>query len=95
MFWRSRCHERAVDKGYDGDNFRGEIVRRRAKPVIPNKSNCVVMHSFNKGAYKGRNVIEGCNRGLKDFRRIAARYDRPARKNFLARFISRLSYWPN
>jgi len=30
-----------ADKGYDGDEFRGEIVRRGAKPVIPNKSNRV------------------------------------------------------
>jgi transposase len=33
-----------ADKGYDGDNLRGEIVRRCAKPVIPNKSNRVVIH---------------------------------------------------
>ena len=46
-----------ADKGYDGDNLRGEIVRRGAKPVIPNKSNRVVIHRFNKRAYKGRNII--------------------------------------
>jgi hypothetical protein len=34
-----------ADKGYDGDNLRGEIVRRGAKPVIPNKSNRVVIHA--------------------------------------------------
>ncbi|MCP1759585.1 hypothetical protein M2202_002233 [Bradyrhizobium japonicum] len=30
-----------ADKGYDGDKLRGEIIRRGAKPVIPNKSNRV------------------------------------------------------
>ncbi|MHC2709005.1 IS5 family transposase [Bradyrhizobium diazoefficiens] len=43
-----------ADKGYDGDKLRGEIIRRGAKPVIPNKSNRVVIHRFNKRAYKGR-----------------------------------------
>ncbi|MGF6312687.1 IS5 family transposase [Bradyrhizobium sp. i1.8.4] len=52
-----------ADKGYDSDNLRDEIVRRGAKPVIPNKSNRVVIHRFNKRAYKGRNVIERCFAG--------------------------------
>ncbi|MGR4932180.1 transposase [Bradyrhizobium sp. CAR08] len=45
-----------ADKGYDGDKLRGEIIRRGAKPVIPNKSNRVAIQRFNKCAYKGRNV---------------------------------------
>jgi transposase len=38
-----------ADKGYDGDDLRGEIVRRGAKPVIPNKSNRVVIHQVSGG----------------------------------------------
>jgi len=72
-----------ADKGYDGDDFRADIVNRGAKPVIPNKSNRVALHRFNKRAYKGRNVIERCFCRIKDFRRIATRYDKLAR-NFLA-----------
>ncbi len=30
-----------ADKGYDGDAFRAEIKQRRARPIIPNKSNRV------------------------------------------------------
>src|SRR5947209_19977555 len=71
------------DKGYDGDGFRAEIVNRGAKPVIPNKSNRVTLHSFSKRIYRGRNVIERCFCRLKDFRRVATRYDKLAR-NFLA-----------
>lgn len=52
-----------ADKGYDGNNLRSEIVRRGTKPVIPNKSNRVVIHRFNKRAYKGRSVIEPCFSG--------------------------------
>jgi transposase len=72
-----------ADKGYDGDGLRAEIIEHGATPVIPNKSNRVVIHPFNKRAYKGRNVIERCFCRLKDFRRIATRYDKLAR-NFLA-----------
>ncbi|WP_354259213.1 IS5 family transposase [Bradyrhizobium sp. F1.13.3] len=60
-----------ADKGYDGDNLRAEIAGRGAKRVIPNKSNRVVIHRFNKRAYGGRNAIERCFCRLKDFRRIA------------------------
>ncbi|MHC2506092.1 transposase [Bradyrhizobium elkanii] len=85
-----------ADKGYDGDKLRGEIIRRGAKPVIPNKSNRVVIHRFNKRAYKGRNVIERCFCRLKDFRRIATRYDKLAR-NFLAavHLAALVAYWLN
>ncbi|WP_275200583.1 IS5 family transposase [Bradyrhizobium sp. CSA207] len=84
------------DKGYDGDGFRAEIVNRGAKPVIPNKSNRVTLHSFSKRAYKGRNVIERCFCRLKDFRRVATRYDKLAR-NFLAavHLAAVVAYWIN
>jgi len=84
------------DKGYDGDGFRAEIVDRGATPVIPNKSNRVTLHSFSKRAYKGRNVIERCFCRLKDFRRVATRYDKLAR-NFLAavHLAAIVAYWIN
>ncbi|UPJ26330.1 IS5 family transposase [Bradyrhizobium sp. CW1] len=84
------------DKGYDGDGFRAEIVNRGAKPVIPNKSNRVTLHSFSKRLYKGRNVIERCFCRLKDFRRVATRYDKLAR-NFLAavHLAALVAYWIN
>jgi transposase len=85
-----------ADKGYDGDAFRALIIKRGAKPVIPNKSNRVALHRFNKRAYKGRNVIERCFCRLKDFRRIATRYDKLAR-NFLAaiHLAALVAYWLN
>jgi transposase len=84
------------DKGYDGDELRAAIIARGAKPVIPNKSNRVVLHPFNKRLYKGRNVIERCFCRLKDFRRIATRYDKLAR-NFLAavHLAAAVAYWLN
>jgi transposase len=85
-----------ADKGYDGDHFRAEIIKRHARPVIPNKSNRVNLHRFDKRAYKGRNVIERCFCRLKDFRRVATRYDKLAR-NFLAsvHIAAIVAYWIN
>jgi transposase len=85
-----------ADKGYDGDELRADIVKRGATPVIPNKSNRVVLHPFNKRLYKGRNVIERCFCRLKDFRRVATRYDKLAR-NFLAavHLAAIIAYWIN
>ncbi len=85
-----------ADKGYDGDGLRAEIIEHGAIPVIPNKSNRVVIHPFSKRAYKGRNAIERCFCRLKDFRRIATRYDKLAR-NFLAslHLAALVAYWLN
>ncbi len=76
--------------------FAVEIVNRGAKPVIPNKSNRVTLHSFSKRVYKGRDVIERCFCRLKDFRRVATRYDKLAR-NFLAavHLAAIVAYWIN
>jgi transposase len=85
-----------ADKGYDGDAFRAEVVARGARPVIPNKSNRVNLHRFSKRDYRGRNVIERCFCRLKDFRRVATRYDKLAR-NFLAaiHLAALVAYWIN
>ena len=48
------------DKGSAGDELRAAINNHCATPVIPNKSNLIVLHKFSKRAYKGRNVIERC-----------------------------------
>ena len=85
-----------ADKGYDGDGFRALISQRGAKPVIPNKSNRVAIHRFNKKAYKGRNVIERCFCRLKDFRRVATRYDKLARNYLSGVYLAALvAYWLN
>ena len=85
-----------ADKGYDGDAFRARISKHGATPVIPNKTNRVVLYRFDKQAYKGRNVIERCFCRLKDFRRIATRYDKLAR-NFMAgvQIAALIAYWIN
>jgi transposase len=71
------------DKAYDSAELREELDEQGTKPVIPNRSNRRQPFSFNKRLYKLRWRIEAAFNRLKDFRRIATRYDRLAR-NYLA-----------
>jgi transposase len=71
------------DKAYDSAELRQELDERGTKPVIPNRSNRKQPYSFSKRLYKLRWRIESAFNRLKDYRRIATRYDRLAR-NYLA-----------
>jgi transposase len=71
------------DKAYDSAELREELDERGTRPVIPNRSNRKQPYSFSKSLYKLRWRIESAFNRLKDFRRIATRYDRLAR-NYLA-----------
>lgn len=83
-----------ADKGYDTDAFRAFLKDNDIKAVIPGKSNRKKRIRHDKEAYKGRNVVERCFCRLKDFRRIATRYDKLARNFFSAIcFVATLAYW--
>jgi transposase len=71
------------DKAYDSAEPREDLHERGTKPVIPNRCNRKQPFSFSKRLYKLRWRIESAFNRLKDFRRIATRYDRLAR-NYLA-----------
>jgi transposase len=55
----------------------------RAKAVIPSTTSRSQPIPYDKRLYRQRNLIERMFARLKDFRRIATRYDKLAR-NFLA-----------
>ena len=71
------------DKAYDSAELREELDERGTTPVIPNRCNRKQPFRFSKRLYKLRWRIESAFNRLKDFRRIATRYDRLAR-NYLA-----------
>ena len=71
------------DKAYDSAELRQELNKQGTKPVIPNRSNRKQPFSFDKRLYKLRWRIEAAFSRLKDFRRIATRFDKLAR-NYLA-----------
>ena len=62
--------------------------------MIPGRSNRKKPIRHDKEAYKGRNVIERCYCRLKDFRRIATRYDKLARNYFSALcLVATVVFW--
>ncbi len=71
------------DTAYDSDRFRTFLADRGTKPEIKQNPTRKNLHPFDPSAYRGRNVIERAFCLLKDWRRVATRYDKLAR-NFLA-----------
>jgi transposase len=68
------------DKAYDSNELRDELDQRGTRAVIPNRSNRKRHFRFNKRLYKLRWRIESAFNRLKDFRRIATRYDKAGAK---------------
>lgn len=68
--------EVVADKGFDADTLRTDLIERDINPVIPNKVNRVNPWPFDADAYRDRNRIERLIGKLKQFRRIATRYDK-------------------
>lgn len=70
----------AGDKGYSARRVRDWLVGHRIEPVIPHKDNEKARHDpsawFDRAAYRGRAVVEQCIGWLKEFRRIATRYEK-------------------
>ena len=62
-------------KGYDINVVREKIETRGPAPNIPSKVSRVWKNCFSPYLYKSRNAIERMFNRLKDFRRIATRYD--------------------
>jgi len=82
------------DKGYDSNAVRRKIEDKGAAPNIPPKANRIWKNCFSPYLYRNRNAIERMFGRLKDFRRIATRYDRLA-QNFLSAvcLAATLCYW--
>ena len=65
-----------ADKGYDADAIREEISSAKIEAVIPSKSNRRDPIPHDKAKYKWRNQIERLFNKLKNWRRVATRYDK-------------------
>jgi len=65
-----------ADKGYDSDEIVNFITQINAIPVIPPRSNRIVQRHYDKVIYKDRNLIERLFNRLKQFRKIATRFEK-------------------
>jgi transposase len=72
-----------ADRGYDANHLRRFLAGRGTEAVIPSTTSRRVPIPHDAEAYKARNLVERMWCRLKDWRRIATRYDKLAR-NFLA-----------
>jgi len=80
-----------MDKAYDSHDIRAHLIKHGIVPVIPPKSNRVVSLDYDKHLDKFREKVERFFNNLKQFRRIATRYEKLS-QTFLA-LIHLVAVW--
>ncbi|WP_408735718.1 IS5 family transposase [Asaia bogorensis] len=81
-----------ADEGYDADVIREELAKAEIEAVIPAKNNHSTPIPHDGARYCWRNLVERLFDKLKNWRSIAARYDK-TRESYLG-FVSLLSTIP-
>ena len=89
-----RIRRLSADKGYDADWLRTDLRAQGITPIIPGKRGRKKRIRYDKQRYRERHLIENAFCRIKDFRRIATRYDKLA-INFLSAvaLATLLAYW--
>lgn len=82
-----------ADKGYDADDLRKRLRKAGTVPVIPGRSNRKRKIRYDKRRYKDRRLVENAFCRVKDFRRVATRYDKLARNFMSAVAIAAIYYF--
>ncbi len=82
------------DKGYDADRLRRSLREAGAVPVIPGRRNRKRAIRYDQERYRDRHLIENAFCRMKDFRRVATRYDKLA-ANFLSgvALATAIAFW--
>ena len=85
-----------ADKAYDTNPLRNLLAGEGIEAVIPSIRRRKPLIPHDTAAYRDRNLIERMYARLKDFRRVATRYDKLAR-NFLASVLiaATITWWLN
>lgn len=71
-----------ADKGYDAESNRQAIRRAGAEPCIPPRKNRTERIDYDRHLYQERNQVERFFGRVKQYRRVATRYDKRA-NNYL------------
>ena len=66
----------AADRSYDSDAIRSDLKGRGIEPVIPPLACRREAIPYDEATYRERNRVERLFSKLKQFRRIATRYDK-------------------
>ena len=81
------------DKAYDAEWIGAMIEAQDTVPIIPDRSTAKTPHAFRRDLYRLRNRVERFFNKLKQFRRIATRYEKLA-ANYLAMIkIATIRIW--
>lgn len=84
------------DKGYDSRRFRDALAERGTSTCIPSSRSRKIPIPHDKALYRTRHKVENLFARLKDWRRIATRYDRCAHTFMAAITIAAIMiFWIN
>ena len=82
------------DRGYDSGWFRAALAEKGIEACIPSSRSRKVAIAHDKALYRQRHKIENMFGRLKDWRRVATRYDRCAHAFFSAICIAAtVAFW--
>ena len=85
-----------ADRAYDANTLRQFLAEHGVEAVIPSTASRKQPIPYDRTAYRQRNLIERMFGRLKDWRRIATRYDKLA-NNYLAalHLAAIVTWWTN
>ena len=94
---RPRLRPRALagDKAYTGIATRSFLRRHRIRAIVPRRSNEIAdaRHRFDRESYRERNRIERLINRLKQFRRVATRYEKRATHYLVMLTLVAITLW--
>lgn len=83
-----------ADRGYDSNAIRAAVQAQGAEVVIPSTRTRKTPLPYSRAMYRSRHRVENLWCRLKDWRRIATRYDKLARNYMAGVYLAAiLTYW--
>ena len=82
-----------ADTAYDSDAIREAIAGKGALAEIPNNTSRAQTYPVDEHLYAMRSLIECCFSKLKQFRRIASRFEKTARNYFAVVTLAAIVLW--
>jgi transposase len=82
-----------ADTAYDADHLRQAIATKGALAVIPNNPSRALKYPLDKHLYAQRHLVECCFSKLKQFRRVATRFEKTARNYHAVVTLAAIILW--
>jgi transposase len=82
-----------ADTAYDADHLRKAIAAKGALAVIPNNPSRALKYPLDKHLYAQRHLVECCFSKLKQFRRVATRFEKTARNYCAVVTLAAIVLW--